>query len=227
VNPRTIVVVNAGSPVAMPWVDEVAAILIPFFGGMEMGNAVADVVLGDADPGGRLPITYPKRLEDAPAWPHYRPVEGLQRYDEGFAMGYRGHDRTGVEPLFPFGHGLSYGEATWGRATASTTSLGDGETVTVTVPVTASPARDATVVVQGYVSPIDPPVDREPKALRTWAKVVVPAGTTTDVLLTFTREAFRRWDTMAGDWVVDPGAYDLVVAASATDIRSVVRVDVS
>ena len=121
VNPRTIVVVNAGAPVAMPWVDEVAAILIPFFGGMEMGDAVADVLLGDTDPGGRLPITYPKRLEDAPAWPHYQPVEGVQRYGEGFAMGYRGHDRSGVAPLFPFGHGLSYGDATWGPATASTT----------------------------------------------------------------------------------------------------------
>jgi beta-glucosidase len=227
VNPRTIVVVNAGSPVAMPWADEVAAILIPFFGGMEMGDAVADVLLGESDPGGRLPITYPKRLEDAPAWPHYRPVDGVQRYREGFAMGYRGHDRSGVEPRFPFGHGLSYGDVSWGAATASTTSVDDGETVTVTLPVTASPERDATVVVQGYVAPIDPPVDREPKALRTWKKLVVPAGMTVEVPLTFTRAAFRRWDTMAGDWVVDPGSYDLVIAASATDIRSIIRVQVA
>ncbi len=226
VNPRTIVVVNAGSPVSMPWVDEVAAILIPFFGGMEMGNAVADVLLGDTDPGGRLPITYPKRLEDAPAWSHYRPVDGVQRYGEGFAMGYRGHDRSGVEPLFPFGHGLSYGDATWGPATASTTSVGKGETVTVTVPVTTTTERDATVVVQGYVASVDSPVDREPKALRTWAKLAVPAGATVDVPLTFAREAFRRWDTMTGDWVVDPGDYDLVIAASATDIRSTLRVHV-
>jgi beta-glucosidase len=227
VNPRTIVVVNAGSPVAMPWADEVAAILIPFFGGMEMGDAVADVVLGEADPGGRLPTTFPHRLEDASAWPHYAPVDGVQRYGEGFAIGYRGHDRSGVAPLFPFGHGLSYGEATWGDAVASTASLAAGGSVMVTVPVTASAARAATVVVQGYVAPIDPPVDREPKALRAWSKQVVPAGDTTVVALTFGPEAFRRWDVAARSWVVDPGAYDLVIAASAGDVRSTLRVDLT
>jgi beta-glucosidase len=227
VNPRTVVVVNAGSPVAMPWADDVAAIVIPFFGGMEMGEAVADVLLGVADPGGRLPTTFPHRLEDAPAWPHYAPVDGVQRYDEGFAMGYRGHDRTGVAPRFPFGHGLSYGEAEWAPATASATMVPADGSVTVTVPVTASGDRAATVVVQGYVAPVEPPVDREPKALRAWSKVVVDPGATTDVVLTFGPEAFRRWDTTARGWVVDPGDYDLVIAASATDVRSTLRVSVT
>ncbi|HVF32076.1 MAG TPA: glycoside hydrolase family 3 C-terminal domain-containing protein [Acidimicrobiales bacterium] len=228
VNDRTIVVVNAGSPVAMPWAESVPAIVIPFFGGMEMGDAVADVLLGVADPGGRLPTTFPHRLEDAPAWAHYAPVDGVQRYDEGFAIGYRGHDRHGVPPLFAFGHGLSYGSASWGEATASTTTLPTDGSVTVTVPITVDgPGRDATVVVQGYVAPVDPPVEREPKALRTWVKVVVPAGSTTAVALTFDPTAFRRWDTGARDWVVDPGAYDLVIAASATDVRSTIRVDLT
>ena len=227
VNDRTIVVVNAGSPVAMPWVDEVGAIVIPFFGGMEMGEAVADVLLGDADPGGRLPVTFPRRLEHAPAWPHYAPVDGVQRYGEGFGFGYRGHDRSGVEPLFPFGHGLSYGDATWGPASASAAALRAGESVTVTVPVTATGDRDATVVIQGYVAPVAPPVEREPKALRVWAKTVVPAGPPAAVPLTFDADAFRRWDTTEHRWVVDPGAYDLVVAASAGDIRSTVRVEVT
>jgi beta-glucosidase len=211
----------------MPWVDEVAAIVIPFFGGMEMGDAVVDVLLGDADPGGRLPTTFPRRLEDAAAWAHYPPVDGVQRYDEGFGIGYRGHDRSGIEPLFPFGHGLSYGDARWGEATASASSIAAGGSVTVTVPVTAAGDRDATVVVQGYVAPIDPVVDREPKALRAWSKTRVPAGSTTDVVLTFGPEAFRRWDVTARDWVVDPGAYDLVIGASAGDIRSRLRVDVA
>jgi len=225
VNDRTVVVVNAGSPVAMPWADQVAAIVIPFFGGMEMGDAVAEVLLGEADPGGRLPITFPRRLEDAPAWVHYMPVEGVQRYEEGFGIGYRGHDRSGVEPLFPFGHGLSYGDTSWGPAFASETVLRPDEQVTVTVPVTATGDRDATVVVQGYVAPVEPPVDREPKALRAWSKVVVPAGTTTDVELTFGPEAFRRWEPTRHGWVVDSGHHDLVIAASATDVRSTVRVE--
>jgi beta-glucosidase len=231
VNDRTIVVVNAGSPVAMPWADDVAAILVPFFGGMEMADAVVDVVLGEADPGGRLPITFPRWLEDSPAWPHYAPVDGVQTYGEGFGMGYRGHDRTGVEPLWWFGHGLSYGPAEWGDATVSSTSVAVGQPVSLTVPVTATGGRDATVVVQGYVAPVDPPVDREPKALRAWSKVVVPAGTTTDVGLTFGPDAFRRWDPAGGDgagrWTTDPGAYDLVVAASAGDVRSTVRIELS
>jgi beta-glucosidase len=226
VNDRTIVVVNAGAPVAMPWVDDVAAVLIPFFGGMEMADAVVDVVLGESDPGGRLPTTFPVQLEDAPAWPHYAPVDGVQTYGEGFAMGYRGHDRSGVAPLFPFGHGLSYGQTDWGEPTASATTIDVGGDVTVTVPVRATGERDATVVVQGYVAPVDPPVDREPKALRAWAKTVVPPGTAEDVELRFGPDAFRRWDTDAGDWTVDPGEYDLVIAASATDIRATIRVTV-
>lgn len=227
VNARTVVVVNAGSPVAMPWADDVAAIVVPFFGGMEMGDAVADVLLGEADPGGRLPITFPVRLEDAPAWAHYAPVDGVQRYDEGFGMGYRGHDRSGVAPLFPFGHGLSYGDAQWGPATASASIIDPGEYVTVTVPITAAVDRDATVVVQGYVAPVDPPVDREPKALKSWAKRVVSAGTTDEVTLTFGPDAFRRWDDQTHRWVIDPGVFDLVIAASATDVRSTLRVEVT
>ena len=99
--------------------------------------------------------------------------------------------------------------------------------MTVTVPVTAGAARDATVVVQGYVAPIEPVVDREPKTLRAWSKLRVPAGATTDVVLTFGAEAFRRWDVAAGSWVVDPGSYDLVIAASAGDERSRVRVELT
>ncbi len=227
VNDRTIVVVNAGSPVAMPWADEVAAIVLPFFGGMEMGDAVADVLLGVADPGGRLPVTFPVRLEDAPAMVSYAPVDGVQRYGEGFSIGYRGHDATGVAPRYPFGHGLSYGDATWGVASASAAAVAAGESVEVTVPIGAAGDRAATVVVQGYVAPIDPPVVREPKALRTWTKVVVAPGDRTEVVLTFPGEAFRRWDAASAGWVIDSGAYDLVIAASATDVRATLRVELT
>jgi beta-glucosidase len=226
VNPRTVVVVNAGAPVAMPWIDDVAAVLLPFFGGMEMAEAVASILVGEVDPGGRLPITFPRRLEDSPAWPYYAPVDGVQRYGEGLHMGYRGHDRSGVAPLFPFGHGLSYGVAEWGEPTLSASRIAPGGSVTVTVPVRATGDRDATVVVQGYVAPVAPPVDREVKALRTWAKTVVGPGTTATVELRFGAEAFRRWDDVDRRWTIDPGAYDLVIAASATDIRSTVRVHV-
>jgi beta-glucosidase len=131
-----------------------------------------------------------------------------------------------VPPLLAFGHGLSYGDAVWGEPEATATQIAaDGE-VSVTLPVTASGSRDATVVVQGYVAPVAPPVDREPKALRAWAKAVVPAATTTRMTLRFGTHAFRRWDDGLAAWTVDAGRYELLIAASATDIRHVVPVTI-
>ena len=226
VNPRTIVIVNAGAPVTMPWLDDVAAVLVPFFGGQEMAPALADILVGDVDPGGRLPISFPRRLEDVASMAHYRPVDGRQVYAEGFGIGYRGHDRSGVAPMLAFGHGLSYGDAVWGAPEVTATHIDvDGE-VSVTLPVSATGAHDATVVVQGYVAPIDPPVDREPKSLRAWAKAMVPAGSTAALTLRFDARAFRRWDGDAGDWTVDRGAYELLLAASATDIRHAITVTI-
>jgi len=226
VNPRTVVVVNAGAPVAMPWLEEVGAVVIPFFGGQEMGEAVADVLTGVVDPGGRLPTSYPRQLADCLAWQHYAPVDGVQRYGEGFGIGYRGHDMTGIRALLPFGHGLSYGDAVWGEPVASAERVRQGQPVTVTVPVTAVGERDATVVVQGYVAAVSPPVPREPKALRTWRKLVVAAGTTEQVELTFTDTAFRRWEPSSRMWVVDPGDYRLLIGASADDVRGEVLVTI-
>jgi len=173
-----------------------------------------------------LPTSYPRRLEDSLAWQHYRPVNGVQTYAEGFGVGYRGHDMSGTPALLPFGHGLSYGDATWGAPTVSALEVGPGDVVTVTVPVTATGERDATVVVQGYVAPVAPPVPREPKALKAWSKLVVPAGQRRELTLEFGTVAFRRWDAGRTGWVVDPGAYRLLIGASADDIRDEVVVQV-
>ena len=211
-NPNTVVVVNAGSPVAMPWVDDVAAILLAYFGGQETGPGVADVLLGDADPGGRLPITYPRAVEDAPAWPHYPPVDGVQAYDEGLLMGYRGFDAASIEPLFPFGHGLSYGASTWSEATVSSSSA-------VQLEVTCTSDRPVTDVVQVYVAPVDPPVPRPPKELVAWRKLTLAPGESAEVTIELGPHAFRRWDEPTSSWVVDPGDYEVIVAASAADLR--------
>ena len=225
-NPNTVVVVNAGSPVAMPWVDDVAAVLVAPFGGQETGPGVAAVLVGEADPGGRLPITYPRRLEDTPAWPHYAPVDGQQVYGEGLLMGYRGYDATGTQPLFAFGHGLSYGTSTWGEASLSADELSPGDAVGVTLTVTATGDRPATEVVQVYVAPIDPPVERAPKELAAWTKLVVAPGATERVTVAVPATAFRRWDDGAHAWTVDPGAYDVLVAASSSDVRQTLRLTI-
>jgi len=215
-NPRTVVVVNAGSPVSMPWVDEVAGVVLAYFGGIEMADGVTDVLLGDADPGGRLPLTYPRALEDTPAWRWYAPSDGVQHYGEGLLMGYRGFDAAGTEPLFPFGHGLSYGTAEWGEATLSAATVEAGDGVEVTVPVRATGDRPATVVVQAYLAGPDG-FGRPPKVLAGFTKVTVAPGSEQDVVVAIAPEPFRRWD--GEGWTVDRGGWEVVVAASATDVH--------
>jgi len=223
-NPSTVVVVNAGSPVAMPWVDEVAAVLVCWFGGNEMADAVVDVLLGEADPGGRLPITFPVALEDTPAWRWYAPVDGVQHYGEGLRMGYRGFDAAGARPLFPFGHGLSYGDADWGEATLPTDTVAAGADVEVAVPVRAVGERPATVVVQAYLSGPDG-FDRPLKVLGGFAKHRLDPGAEETVTVTVPAEAFRRWGPKG--WVVDPGRWEVLVAASAADVRQRLPLDVT
>ena len=220
-NPRTAVIVNAGSPVTMDWADasdpaSASAILTPFFAGQEQAEALVDILLGDADPGGRLPITFPARLADHPAFLHHRPDHdsagnGTQRYAEGLFVGYRYYDAAEVAPRFAFGHGLSYGSADWGDATIDQ----QDRDLSIEVPVTNTGERDATVVVQAYVGAVDPACTRPSKELKVWAKTTVPVGSTVPVGLELDETAFRRWDTATDDWLVEPGDYDIVIAESA------------
>jgi beta-glucosidase len=223
--PRTVVVVNAGGPVAMPWLDDVDAVVVASFAGEETGPAVAAVLAGDADPGGRLPVTYPRRLEDSPAWPHYRPVDGVQTYGEGRLVGYRGHDASGIEPLFPFGHGLSYGTSAWSGCRLSADRVEAGGTVTVSVDVANAGDRPVTDVVQVYVTHPDPGMP--PKTLAGFAKVVVDPGASRTAEVVLGDVAWRRWDEAARRWVVDPGRREVLVAASAADVRARLALEVA
>ncbi len=221
INPRTIVVVNAGAPVAMPWIDDVEAVLIGFFGGMEMGDAIAAVVSGDADPGGRLPLVYPRRLDDSPAMRHYQPVDGVQQYAEAEWFGWRGHVRNGIGPLFPFGHGLSYGEAAWGMPRVQVDR--SWPRCTVTVPVSCVSSRDATVVVQCYVRRAG---DTSPPRLAAWEKRVVSPKSFADIAVPVPWTAFRRWNPGRRAWRVEGGAWEILVAASSADVRATLIVEV-
>ncbi|NNF53124.1 MAG: glycoside hydrolase family 3 protein [Acidimicrobiales bacterium] len=232
-NPNTAVIVNAGSPVAMDWADNedpaaAPAVFTSFFAGQEQAEALVDVLLGEADPGGRLPLTYPKRLEDTPAFLHHQPDHdsagrAVQRYGEGLFVGYRWYDARSIEPRFPFGHGLSYGEAVWGDPSVS----GSDKDFTVSVPISSIGDRTVTVVVQGYVAPVEPRCIRPPKELKAWAKASLAPGDRTTLSLRFGPEAFRHWDTATSDWNVDPGPYDLVIASSATSEHARLRITVS
>ncbi len=235
-NPRTAVIVNAGSPVTMDWATGAGgapAVLTSFFAGQEQAEALVDVLFGVADPGGRLPLTIPARLDDHPARENEGTNEGpygkpVQRYEEGLNVGYRGYEQRGIDPRFPFGHGLSYGSADWGAPTVDRTSVTVADpAVEVTVPVTATGDRAATVVVQGYVAAVGSLVERPRKQLEAFAKLVVEPGTTATATLTFGEQAFARWDAAGAEWVVDRGEYDLVIAASTADERSRLRITIA
>ena len=221
VNPRTIVVVNAGAPVAMPWFNDVHAILIGFFGGMEMGNAIARIIAGDDDPGGRLPVVYSVRLEDSPAMRDYAPVDGAQRYTEGEWYGWRGQAKNGVDPLIPFGFGLSYGESVWGAPRVTVDR--SWPRCEVVVPVSCVSSRPATEVVQCYVRRAG---DSNPPRLAGWSKRLVQPSSFADIPVQIPWTAFRRWNPGRRTWQVQGGKWEILVATSSLDIRTSLIVEI-
>ena len=221
VNPRTIVVVNAGAPVAMPWFNDVHAILIGFFGGMEMGNAIARIIAGDDDPGGRLPVVYPVRLEDSPAMRDYAPVDGVQRYTEGEWYGWRGQAKNGVDPLIPFGFGLSYGESVWGAPRVTVDR--SWPRCEVVVPVSCVSSRPATEVVQCYVRRVG---DSNPPRLAGWSKRLVQPSSFADIPVQIPWTAFRRWNPGRRAWQVQGGKWEILVATSSLGIRTSLIVEI-
>ncbi|MEU7858171.1 glycoside hydrolase family 3 C-terminal domain-containing protein [Nonomuraea sp. NPDC049141] len=203
-NPRTIVVVNSGAPVLLPWHDEVAAVLLTWFPGQEYGNALADVLLGRVEPGGRLPTSWPLREGDHAAT---QPVDGVLTYDEGPAIGYRGE----VEALYPFGHGLGY--TTWEYGPAKVRQ--DDATAEVTVLVRNTGDRPGREVVQVYASRPDSAVERSPRWLAGFATVDAAPGEEVAVTVTVRRRAVEHWDVAAGRWAVEPGTFRLEVGSSS------------
>jgi len=214
VSKRTIVVVNAGSPVAMPWLDEVDAVLVSWFPGQEFGEALTDVLVGEVEPGGRLPVTFPRRLEDSPAFEHHPGRNGVTEYREGRLIGYRWYDKTGREPLFEFGFGLGYADPVVVSASASGSHR-------VVAAVRNDGDRDGTQVVQVYAHLVDRTglADDEPdQRLVGFAKVTVPAGTTRDVTVDLDVDAYRTWDLADSAWATWSGAVELRVGTSSRRI---------
>jgi beta-glucosidase len=215
-NSRTIVVLNAASPVEMPWCDDVGAVIQAWFPGEEWGNALADVCSGDVSPSGKLPTTMPYRLEDTPAFTSYPGERGTVNYGEGVFCGYRWYDTRDIAPRFPFGHGLSYttfdlGEPTW-----------DGSAARVRVTNTGT-MRGAEVV-QCYVRDVEASVARPKQELKAFAKVWLDPGASEEVVLTLDDRAFAFWDVAAQDWTVEPGDFELRIGTSSRNIHHVMRV---
>ena len=202
----TVVVVNAGSPVVLPWADEVAAIVQGYFGGQEFGHAIADVLTGVAEPGGRLPTTWPAALADVPVT-DVTPVDGRLVYEEGLHIGYRAWLKSGAAPAFPFGHGLGYTSWSWGAAQRH------GDTVEVTLANTGG--RAGKQVVQVYAERADSSVERPVRWLVGFAVVHAEPGRTVTAVVPVPSRRLAHW---AGEWVVEPGAYTLRIGSSVAEL---------
>ncbi|MEV0247019.1 glycoside hydrolase family 3 C-terminal domain-containing protein [Nocardia sp. NPDC050712] len=206
VNPRTVVVVNSGAPVELPWRADVAAVLLSWFPGQEFGAALADVLTGAAEPGGRLPTTWPGTIADVPVLNTTPDAAGTLPYAEGIHIGYRAWLKAGVAPAYPFGHGLGY--TTWELSDLTVS----GRSATVTV--TNTGAREGKQVVQAYLSRAQSAVDRPVRWLAGFAGVTVEPGASRTVTLDLPDRAFEHW-TDAG-WATEPGAFTLHVGTSVT-----------
>ena len=211
------VVLNAGAPIADPLLDELPGLVTMWYGGQEAGNALADVLFGDACPSGRLPQTWPVRLEDNPAHVTYPGERGRVSYGEGVFMGYRWYEKKALAPRFAFGHGLSYTEFAYGELRAQVQPDGS---VDAAIDVTNTGARAGAEVVQLYVRDPEASVLRPEKELRAFARLELEPGATKTARFTLDRRAFAFWDPDARDWVVEPGAFELLAGHASDDVRA-------
>ncbi len=218
-NPNTIVVVNAGSPVSMNWLDKAAAVVQAWYLGQETGNAVADVLFGDVNPSGKLPTTFPKRLQDNPAYINYPGENGQVYYGEGLFVGYRYYDKKDIAPLFPFGYGLSYTMFEYRHLILDTT----GDTIRVSVDVQNTGYRAGKEIVQVYVRDVQSRLVRPEKELKAFTKVALEPGETKTVTLTLDQEALSYYDPAVKRWVVEAGEFEVLVGSSSRDIRLVAK----
>jgi len=218
-NPRTVVVVNSGAPVLLPWAQDAAAVLLSWFGGQEYGDALADVLLGDVEPGGRLPMTWPASEEGLPST---QPVDGVLTYHEGLFIGYRGYDRDGREPLFPFGHGTGY--TTWAHESVTLDQAPAGASgVAVCVQVRNTGSRRGREVVQVYASRPDSAVERPAKWLAGFAPVDADPGETVTVGILIPERAFQHWNDQG--WFTEPGSFVLAAGPSSASLPLTIQID--
>ena len=219
-NKNTIVVIVAGAPVTMTkWIGRVPAVVEAWYGGQEAGHAIGDILFGAQNPSGKLPVTFPKQWSDSPAYGHY-PGDNLHvTYEEGIYVGYRGFDKRNVEPLFPFGHGLSYTKFDYSGLKITPAKVAAGEQVEVTARVRNSGLRAGVEVVQLYVREVKSSVDRPVKELKGFRRVMLNPGEAQNVSFTLDKSALSFYSAAKDDWVAEPGAFEVWVGASSRDIR--------
>ena len=218
VNPDTVVVLYNGSPVEMPWLGSAKAVVEAYLGGQAVGGATKLVLFGDVNPSGRLPETFPVKLEDNPSFLTYGGEGNTAVYNEGIFVGYRYYDRKKMDVLFPFGYGLSYTSFAYSNLTLSADSIRDTDTLTVTVDVTNTGSVAGKEVVQLYVSDRESTVFRPVRELKGFEKIALRPGETKTVSFTLDKRAFAYWNVQISDWHVETGAFDIQICKSSRDV---------
>ncbi|CAN8101478.1 unnamed protein product [Discula destructiva] len=226
VNPKTVVVNQSGSPVTMPWADRVPAIVQAWYQGQEAGNALADVLFGLKNPSGKLPCTFPRKLEDAPAY-HNWPGENLSVvYGEGIYIGYRHYERAKIVPLFPFGHGLSYTTFEYGRPSLSSKNLTQSQPIEMTLAISNVGKVAGYETVQIYVRDETSRLPRPEKELAAFEKVWLEANETKHLQVNLDKYAVGYYDTSLGAWVAERGVFEALVGSSSADVRRSISFEV-
>ncbi|KAH8551262.1 glycoside hydrolase family 3 domain protein [Umbelopsis sp. PMI_123] len=227
VNKNLVLVNQSGTPIDMPWLDEVPSILQAWYLGQEAGNSIADVLFGKVNPSGKLPTTFPIRIEDTPAYINYPGDNGHVNYGEGLYIGYRYYDVRMAPVNFPFGHGLSYANFEYKNVRVNQPTVEANGTITVSVDVTNTSQVDGKEVVQVYIHDKVSSLHRPLKELRSFKKVNVPAGQTVTVDLVLDKYALGFYNDAEKTWIAEQGTFEALVASSATDIRGKVEFELT
>jgi beta-glucosidase len=221
-NPKTIVVLINGGPVTMVgWLEKVPAVLEAWYSGLEAGRAIAAILFGDVNPSGKLPVTFPKVLSDSPAHASERTFPGNEKvyYDEGVFVGYRHFDQKGIEPLFPFGHGLSYTMFDYENLKLSNGKVSSPEILTVSVEITNSGGSAGAEVIQLYVHDVEASAERPPKELKGFKKVHLKPAQRQTVNLALDKSDLSFWDESANRWVAEKGVFEALIGSSSRDVH--------
>ena len=219
VQPNTAVILTNGSAIAMPWVDEVSAILETWLGGQAGAGAIADAVFGKVNPSGKLAETFPVRLEDTPAYLNFPGEDGQVIYGERMFVGYRYYDIRNIEPLFPFGHGLSYTEFGYSDLKLSSTNITDNDQLQVSLTVSNTGKVKGKEVIQLYVADTESSVQRPIKELKAFDKIELAPGESKEVSFTLNKRDFSYYSKVYDRWLAESGKFEILIGSSSRDIR--------
>jgi beta-glucosidase len=222
INKNLIVVNISGNAVSMPWVDEVPSIIQSWYLGSEAGNALASILTGDVNPSGKLPFTFPKKLEDnsAHAAGNFPGSNGEVYYSESIFIGYRWHEAQNIKPLFCFGHGLSYTTFEYGKITADKKEMTASDKITFSLTIKNTGKREGSEIVQLYIRDVKSSLQRPIKELKGFEKVSLKPGETRVVSFTIDKSALNFFDPYKHEWVAEPGDFEAIAGSSSSDIRS-------